>query len=82
MWRVYTVRRQRFDKPFQTVATLPGDTDPRFIDSGLSLGEYTYALDYELANGDTGTANTEPTVHLGSKSGRVERVGRGGALKN
>ena len=60
----YTVRRQRFDKPFQTVATLPGDTDPRFIDSGLSLGEYTYALDYELANGDTGTANTEPTVTL------------------
>jgi len=60
----YTVRRQRFDNPFQTVATLPGDTDPRFIDSGLSLGEYTYALDYELANGNTGTVSTQPTITL------------------
>ncbi len=60
----YTVRRQRFDEPFEVVATLPGDTDPRFIDSGLMLGQYRYALDYELASGETGTANTQPTVTL------------------
>ena len=60
----YTVRRQRFDRPFETVATLPGDADPRFIDSGLELGQYRYALDYELASGETGTVNTQPTVTL------------------
>ena len=60
----YTIRRQRFDEPFEVVATLPGDTDPRFIDRGLALGQYSYALDYELASGETGTANTQPTVTL------------------
>lgn len=60
----YTVRRQRFDEPFEVVATLPGDTDPRYIDSGLALGTYTYALDFELPTGGTGTVNTQPSVTL------------------
>lgn len=58
----YTVRRQRFDAPFEVIATLPGDSDPRYIDTGLGLGEYTYALDYELGNGETGTTDSQPTV--------------------
>lgn len=74
----YTVQRQRFDGPFETVATLPGDTDPRFIDSGLSLGTYTYALDYELSNGDTGTVSTQPSVTLSASQLAVnaEEAGR------
>lgn len=58
----YTLRRQQFGGPFEMIATLPGDTEPRYIDTGLSLGEYTYALDYELASGETGTVNSRPTV--------------------
>lgn len=60
----YSVRRQRFDQDFEVVATLPGDADPRFIDSGLTLGRYTYALDFELADGTTGTVETQPTFNL------------------
>lgn len=61
----YTVERRAFDGPFQSIATLPGNAEPTFEDSGVGLGVYTYRLKYEKGNGETGAVEETPTARIG-----------------
>jgi hypothetical protein len=72
----YTIERQRFDGPFQTVETLSGSATPEVTIEGLGLGEYTFRLRYTRGDGTSGQAEEEPTATVGFLSFDVNLTAR------